>query len=585
LRAIGRVAGMIAPARLRAVAGAVVLAGVAPADAALAQFAPPGRPGERGLEETRPELPEFRPAPAPELELPPVPPPAPEPPLSSGVQVFVNAIRLTGNTVFGDQELAPIVAPYLGRAITTEELLDLRDALTARYVEAGYVNSGALIPDQEVRDGVIEVQIVEGRLADVVVNGLTSLEPDFVVERIRLGAGPPLNVNQLRERIQLLLLDPAIDQVNARLGPGLRRGEGRLEVDVVEAPRYQPTFRFANDRSPAVGAEHGELTMSFGNLLGRSDPLRLQVGASEGLKDAAIDYSVPLTARDLRVFLSGEITDSDVVEEPFNAIDVESTSSSLQIGLSWPVIRTLDDELRLEAGLERERSTTSLLGRRFSFSEGVENGRSDVTALRLVQQWQRRSQDQVIALRSTESIGLDLLGATKNSGDVPDGQFFAWLGQAQFARRLFGSDWQLNLRADVQLSADPLLPIERIAIGGIDTVRGYRENELVVDSGWITSAELRIPLGQVTVPGLSEAPDDGALQLVPFVDAGGGWNLEGPDPEENVIYALGAGLRWQPNRRLDLRLDFAPPLVDVPTPEEDDLQDLALYFELVMRFY
>ena len=129
-RAPRRVAGMIAPARLRAAAGAVLLVGLALADAALAQFAPPGRPGERRLEETRPELPEFRPAPAPDLELPPVPPPAARPPLSSGVQVFVNAIRLTGNTVFSDQELAPIVAPYLGRAITTEELLDLRDALT-----------------------------------------------------------------------------------------------------------------------------------------------------------------------------------------------------------------------------------------------------------------------------------------------------------------------------------------------------------------------------------------------------------------------------------------------------------------------
>jgi hemolysin activation/secretion protein len=84
---------------------------------------------------------------------------------------------------------------------------------------------------------------------------------------------------------------------------------------------------------------------------------------------------------------------------------------------------------------------------------------------------------------------------------------------------------------------------------------------------------------------LSPEPDDGALQLVPFVDAGGGWNVDAPDPEDDVIYAVGAGLRWQPNRRLDLRLDFAPPLVDVTKPEEDDLQDLALYFELVMRFY
>jgi hemolysin activation/secretion protein len=582
----GRAAGMRAATGLRPAAAAVLLVSLVLADAARAQFAPAGRPGQRGLEETRPPLPELAPPRAPALELPPVPPPpVREPPLSSGVRVLVNAIRLTGNTVFSDAELAPIIAPYLGRAITTEELLDLRDALTAHYVESGYVNSGAVIPDQEVREGVIAVEIVEGELAEIVVNGLTSLRPEFVSDRIRLGAGPPLNVNELRERIQLLLLDPAIDQVNARLGPGLRRGEGRLEVDVVEAPRNQPQARFANDRAPAVGAEEIEVTASFGNLLGRSDPLRIQLAASKGLKEGSLDYSVPLTARDLRFFVSGDVTHAKVVEKPFSEIDVESTSSSLQAGLSWPVIKTLDDELRLEASLEHERTTTSLLGRRFSFSEGVDDGRTKITALRLVQQWQRRSQDQVIALRATESIGLDLPGTTRNSGDVPDGQFFAWLGQAQFARRLFGSDWQLVLRGDLQLTNDRLLPIERIAIGGVDTVRGYRENELVVDNGWITSAELRIPLGRLALPGFSTEPDDGALQLVPFVDAGGGWNVDAPDPEENVIYAVGAGLRWQPNRRIDLRLDFAPPLVDVPEPEENNLQDLALYFELVMRFY
>ncbi|HEU0223613.1 MAG TPA: hypothetical protein VFR34_15565, partial [Paracoccaceae bacterium] len=85
---------MTAPARRRLAAAAVLLISLALGDAARAQFAPPGRPGQRGLEETRPELPEFRPAPAPELELPPVPPPtAPEPPLSSGVRVLVNEIR------------------------------------------------------------------------------------------------------------------------------------------------------------------------------------------------------------------------------------------------------------------------------------------------------------------------------------------------------------------------------------------------------------------------------------------------------------------------------------------------------------
>jgi hemolysin activation/secretion protein len=578
--------GMMAPARVRAAAVAVLFGTLLLPNIANAQVTPPERLGRPGPEQTRPPLPPLQPKPAPQFELPPVPPPAArQPPLSSGARVLVKAVHLSGNTVFSDQELAPVIAPYLGRAIATEQLLELRDALTRHYVEAGYINSGAIIPDQEVKDGVIEVQIVEGRLGDIVVNGLTSLEPAFVEDRIRRGTGPPLNVNDLREQIQLLLLDPAIDRINARLGPGPRRGEGRLEVDVTEAPRYQTQFRVANDRSPSIGAEEGELTVSFGNLLGRSDPLRIQLAVSQGLRDGSLDYSVPLTAGDLRFFVNGELTSSDVVEKPFSEIDVQSSSRTLQAGFSWPVIKTLDDELRLEASLEREHSVTSLLGRRFSFSAGVEDGESDVTALRLVQQWQRRSQDQVIALRSTESFGLPVLGATTNHGDVPDGQFFAWLGQAQYARRLFGSDWQLNLRADVQLSADPLLPIERIEIGGLDTVRGYRENELVVDNGWITSAELRIPLGKLAIPGVSQTPDDGAVQLVPFVDAGGGSNIQAADPKDDVIYSVGAGLRWHPNHYLDFRLDVGVPLVNVPKPEDKDLQDYGIHFELVARFY
>ena len=127
---------------------------------------------------------------------------------------------------------------------------------------AGYVNSGAIIPDQEVRNGVIEVRIIEGRLVDIVVNGLTSLKPEFVEERIRQGAGPPLNVNDLRTRIQLLLLDPAIDRINARLGPGLRPGEGRFEVIERDAIR----FDFARRSTMATPLGSGALAGLSWNL-------------------------------------------------------------------------------------------------------------------------------------------------------------------------------------------------------------------------------------------------------------------------------------------------------------------------------
>jgi POTRA domain, ShlB-type len=116
-----------------------------------------------GPGETRPELPEFAPEQPPEFELPPLPRPPPEREQrpSTGARVFVREFRLTGNTVFSDQELAAVLEPYTGRAIATEELLDARDAVTRLYIERGYVSSGAVIPDQDVVGGVIEIRIVE----------------------------------------------------------------------------------------------------------------------------------------------------------------------------------------------------------------------------------------------------------------------------------------------------------------------------------------------------------------------------------------------------------------------------------------
>jgi len=543
---------------------------------------------EPDLGGSRPDLPDLEAAPEPDFELPTVPTPGERKRrLSSGVKVMVKAVRFNGNEVFSDDQLARVTAPYTGRAITTEELLEMSDALTRFYIDKGYVNSGAVIPDQDVGDGVIEVTLVEGRLSDIAIGGLEHLDQNYVEDRIGLGAGPPLNVNRLRDEIQLLLVDPSVAQVVGRLGPGQRPGDGVLSLDVTEAPPQAFTLRFANDRAPSVGAEHGEVTYRVGNVLGRSDPLQFRLGLSEGLRDADLSYSVPLTPSDFRFFLFGALTDSEVVEEPFNQIDVESESEALQLGFSYPVIRTVDNELRFELIGERKKSQTFLLGNPFPFSAGVgSNGRSVVTALRAVQNWQIRTRDQVIALRSTESLGVDALGATVNgAGSIPDGKFFSWLAQAQFAQRLFDTDWQLNLRGDVQLTPDPLLAIERIAIGGGDTVRGYRENQLVLDNGWVASAEVRIPIGSLRVPYISTGIDDGALQFVPFVDAGGGYNIDAPEPEDDFLLSIGGGLRWQINPATNLRFDVGVPLRDVPDPSDDDLQDLGIHFEISTRLY
>lgn len=543
----------------------------------VAQVPLPSSPLE-GPSVTRPALPPF------ESERPSPPPPMPVLPtperrgrLYDEPLVFVREVRLIGNTAFSTAELEPVLAPFVGRTVTAGELLQLRDRLTNFYIERGYVNSGALIPDQNIENGVVEIQIVEGRLAEIAILGLESLDPAFVEDRIALGMGPPLNVNQLRERIQLLLLDRAIERLDARLGPGLEPGEGRLEVDVEEAPRYQSRARIANDRAPSIGGTRGEVSFEFGNMLGFGDPLVVDLSVAEGLQELEFSYDVPVTATDLSLFVSGQIADFQVVEEPLNILDIEGSSRSILGGITVPVLRSLDNEVLLQPFLERRRTTTSVEGRRFSFSPGARNGQTDVTALRFAQQWLNRSRAEALALRSTFSLGLDLLGSTVNR-TAPDSQFFAWLGQGQWARRLNDANWQVRLRGDLQLTPDPLLPVERIALGGSSTVRGYRQNQLVVDNGWDASAELHIPLGRV--PSTKAERDLGPVTLTAFVDTGGGWNVDDPGPDPAFLAGIGAGINWQPTQHIDLRFEGAVPLNNAPDPVDNSLQDLAIYFDV-----
>jgi len=511
------------------------------------------------------------PGPQPGLVLPPVQPERPADRPGPQLRVHVKKFVFEGNTVFSDVELSKLVAPYEGRVISADELLEVRDLVTRHYIEQGYVNSGALIPDQEVIDGVITLEIVEGELTSLDIYGTTRLRPDYVGDRVRLGAGAPLNVNSLQERLQILQENPLIERINAALAPGARPGESELNVDVVESRPYQLRFIADNRRPPSVGAEQGTVAAEHLNLTGRGDLLRGSFSITDGLKDYFVNYQLPVTARDTRVGIYYEQTDADVVEDPFDDLDIESNAKTFGLQFRHPLYRKPGEEFTVGALFERKRSRTYLLDQRFSFAPGVDDGKSDVSVLRLTQDWIQRHRDHVVAARSVFSFGLDVFGATDNDSK-PDGEFFHWLGQVQLAQRLPGSNTEFILRADAQLTQDPLLPMEKFVVGGMDTVRGYRENQLVRDNGIVASLEFRIPV-------LTEYTGDVRLRLAPFFDYGRSWN-DGVTPKHKNIASAGGGLLVD-YKRLDARLYLAKSFDDINRDNIDkDLQDDGVHFSV-----
>ncbi len=531
------------------------------------QLAPPAPPGT------------VTPAPVPPAAQPPA---AAAKPQLRGISHFIlRAVHTVGNTVLDDASVHAIVAPYIGKSVTLDDLEEIRQQFTHLYIDRGFVNSGAVIPDQDVADGIVTFRFVEGRVTDIKVSGTDHFNPEYFTSRLERGTAPPFNIANLEEEQQILLQDPLIRRLNIELVPGLEPGEATVDADVSEASRYSLSAQVADDQSPAVGEIRGQLQGTMANILGFGDLLTAQYGRSDALNDGFIEYSLPIASDDTRLSLRYDRNGTVVVTPALVPLNITSSYSSVGVGLSRPFYRTPEQNLTLGISFEHREEQTFLLGMPFDFVPGSVNGETNVTALRFTQSWLDRTADHAFAFRSTMSVGLQALGATVTEMP-PTGQFFDWLGQAQYVQRIY-KDWEALIRADAQLSDRPLFQIEQFALGGIDTVRGYREYLTVTDDAVLISAELHIPIAKIRIPRLADTDDAGKLQLVPFYDYGRGWDVDRPTPYPPSISGVGGGLRWLIGSGITAEFYYAKALRNVDVG--NSLEDRGIYFRVTTNLF
>ncbi|MGG6238583.1 ShlB/FhaC/HecB family hemolysin secretion/activation protein [Nodosilinea sp. AN01ver1] len=534
-----------------------------------AQAPPPSLPLPEPTEPTRP-APINPPLPAPLPPEEPLPRPQPAPEESTpppGELVFsVSRIEVLGNTVL-DNEIAALVEPLEGQALSLADLLGLRTAITELYQSNGYVTSGAFLPtNQDLGSGVVQIQVIEGGVETIQVNGLGRLREGYVRDRIALATQSPLQIAQIEDALRLLQIDPLLERVDAELTAGSRPGQNILILDVAEADPLSAAITLDNSQSSSIGSLQAEAQVQHRNVLGLGDAASLRYGRTQGLNLYELRYGLPINARDGTLQLRYENASSRIVTPQFVDAGIRSNSQTLALSLRQPLSRSISQEFALGLAFDLRQSRSFILNDiPFSFSIGPENGVAKVSALRFSQDWLARDLRRVVAARSQFSLGLGLFDATVNDTGT-DGRFFAWLGQFQWVERV-SPNLLLVSRVNAQLTPDSLLPLERFSVGGLDTVRGYAQNQLVTDNAVVGSVELRIPL--------SATPNQ--LLLIPFIDAGTGWNTQTESPTPSVLLGTGLGVQWQPIPAASLGLTYGIPLIGVPN-RGSSWQENGFYF-------
>ncbi|WP_066382064.1 ShlB/FhaC/HecB family hemolysin secretion/activation protein [Anabaena sp. CA = ATCC 33047] len=510
-------------------------------------------------------------------------PPATETPILPE-KFYVRQIQVVGSTVFNQNDFAPIVKPFEARELTVEEMRKAADAVTQLYLNENYLNSRAIpiTPQPGTTDGVLVLQVIEGRLAEIDIQGAERVNPAYIRSRIQLGAGVPLNGINLEEQLRLLRLDPLFTNVEASLRPTGKVGESLLIVRVQEAQNFTSNFLIDNYSPPSVGGERFGVELAYRNLTGFGDLFtgsyyRTFTGGSEVWD---FSYQMPVNAMNGTVQVRVSPSSSNITESPFRELNIQGEQDLYEINYRQPLWRTTREEFALSLGFTYQDGQSFLFFGNPPVRVGIgpgNNGVSRTSVIKFAQDYVKRDLQGAWFLRSQFNLGVGLFDATINQDPIPDSRFFSWLGQIQRSQQL-NNDNLLLIQADWQLTPNSLLPSQQFVIGGGQSIRGYRQNIRAGDNGFRLGVENRIVV-QRNEAGLP------TMQLAPFFDLGVVWNqADNPNklPEQTFLAGAGLGLLWNQAlgiERLSMRLDYAIPFVDLQG-RGNNIQDEGFYFSL-----
>ncbi|MEL6928784.1 MAG: ShlB/FhaC/HecB family hemolysin secretion/activation protein [Cyanobacteria bacterium J06600_6] len=502
-------------------------------------------------------------------------------------EVEIKSIQVMGDTILTQEQIDSITQPLVGKTITIAQLKLAIDDLTQIYLEQGYITSRALLVEDSVETGEIQIQLIEGSVSAVEVEGSSRLEK-YVRDRVNLAIETPLSSAKLEDQLRLLRLNPLFDNVEASISAGdtPEIGKSVVKVRVTEADRHNVRVGIDNYSPSSVGSERLGFDYSYRSLIHPGDRISARyyprVEAFFDTFDLGIEYQIPVNAKNGTVTTGISLNRNEVIDplgEDFDDLEIEGESEKFNLGFRQPIIRDPRQELALSIAYDYQDGQTLLFQEGARFGLGAdEEGNTTTSVFRFGQEYVRRQVSGAWAFRSQFNLGANILGATENDEPIPDSQFVSWLGQAQRVQVLNNNNF-LVIQADVQLTGNSLLPSQQFVIGGGQSVRGYRQNARSGDNGFVFSIEDRLTL-------LKNKAGEASLTFTPFFNLGTVWNNDGnPNelPEETFLAAFGIGFIWEPIDGLNVQLDYAPPLTSLDDGS-DSLQDDGLHFSIDYAF-
>ncbi len=500
-----------------------------------------------------------------QLQLPPKLPPAaaalpPQMRALTGQVLTVTQFKFVGNTRLTAEQLGAAVAPFLNRAIDFAQLEAAATAVAKAYRDAGWVVRSYL-PAQEIKDGVVTIQVVEAVFGKVVFTGSASrwVKPEVVrkIFESQQPSGALLHAEAL-DRALLLADDLPGVSVEGAMQEGALEGQTDLLVKLSDEARWVGDASLDNTGSRSTGAARLNVNLSLNSPLGQGDVLSLAGTKTTGSDYLRLSETIGLGGSGLRAGLNASRLHYQLVSSDFRALGATGTSDSAGLDVSYPLLRTRTRNVYLNFSAESKHFTNSSGG---AVVSAYSNAPASIgLSGNLFDELGGGGANSATVTLSHGQLNLN--GSPSQASDAVTvqaaGQYTKWR-YALSRQQLLSDKLALYAALSGQWAGKNLDSSEKFYLGGAYGVRAYPSSEGGGALGQLLNLELRqqLPAG---------------LNLTAFYDIGqitiNADNRFTGASARNGYTLKGAGLAlgWQMNSGASLKATLARRIGDNPNP-------------------
>jgi len=458
-----------------------------------------------------------------------------------------------GNTIYTTEELNKVIADKMGNYVDMQQMRAVMNEITAYYNSKGYITSFAYLPPQRVKNGVLQINIVESKVAEVEITGNKWTKTGYLKNNVfkanGIEEGKVFNINDLKKSLGKI---NEINYIKGRITLDKSADDESTSVSLDVKDRYPALFTagYDNRGRNLIGVQRSVLTVGNENITGYGDRLYVNNVLAKNTYGLNTNYFLPLGPYGTELRLGYGYSRVKLGnEERYRRIN--GHANDFNVGLIQPIYESQNFKLTSDITLD-------MLHARTNINQDQLFDKYDLRALRTGINAIRDDNSGRWISRLEVSTGLPILGATTAHAPGQGSSKFVKINPSIVRVQMLPYETTGIFKVSGQYAPVNLLPLEQLQIGGMDTVRGYREGILFGDKGYFMNLELRKTIPHL--PDYKYLPLKDRIAFAVFYDQGMARTKGVKANYKNFAQSVGCGFRINVSKYLYGNLDFGVPL-------------------------